>query len=164
MSDSFIQHIRNVSGDQPEKTVKIYLDVCCFNRPFDDQSLLTIRLETEAKLGIQEKIKSGHLLLGWSYLLDFENNANPFSERRVEIQRWKETADSFVNETEEILLKMKELTSAGLKPLDALHIACAVSLQCKYFLTVDKGILKKMTERSEIKIINPVNFIIEWEA
>ncbi|NJL58879.1 MAG: type II toxin-antitoxin system VapC family toxin [Desulfobacteraceae bacterium] len=59
---------------------------------------------------------------------------------------------------------MNELTSAGLKALDALHIACAVSLECEYFLSVDKGILKKADKCSEIKIINPVNFIIEWEA
>jgi len=144
--------------------MRIYLDNCCFNRPFDDQSLLTIRLETEAKLGIQEKIKSGHFSLGWSYILDFENNANPFMERQVEIQRWKEVADSFVNETEEILIKMNELTAIALKPLDALHVACAISLQCQYFLTTDNGILKKMKEYSEIKIINPVNFIFEWET
>jgi hypothetical protein len=144
--------------------MRVYLDNCCFNRPFDDQSLLTIRLETEAKLGIQEKIKSGHLSLGWSYILDFENNANPFLEKRIEIQKWKKMADSFVNETEDILLKMNELTAIWLKPLDALHIACAVTLQCQYFLTVDKGILKKITKYSEMKISNPVNFIIEWEA
>jgi len=144
--------------------MRVYLDNCCFNRPFDDQSLLSIRLETEAKLDIQEKIKSGNLSLGWSYILDFENNANPFLERRVEIQRWKELADSFVNEISEILSKMNDLTSIGLKPLDALHVACAISLQCEYFLTADKGILKKTTEILQIKIINPINLIIEWEA
>jgi len=88
MSDSFIRNIGNISDNKSEKTVKIYLDNCCFNRPFDDQSLLAIRLETEAKLGIQERIRTGDFLLGWSYILDFENNANPFSERRVEIRRW----------------------------------------------------------------------------
>jgi len=119
-----------------------------------------VQLETEAKLDVQEKIKSGHLSLGWSYILDFENNANPFLEKRIEIQKWKTLADSFVNETEEILLKMNELVAIGLKPLDALHIACAISLKCQYFLTVDKNILKKMTKYSEIKIINPVNFTI----
>jgi hypothetical protein len=58
--------------------MRVYLDNCCLNRPFDDQSSLTIRLETEAILDIQEKIKSGNLSLGWSYILDFENYANPF--------------------------------------------------------------------------------------
>jgi hypothetical protein len=144
--------------------MKVYLDNCCFNRPFDDQSYLSIRLETEAKLDIQEKIKSGLLSLGWSYILDFENSANPFMEKRTEIQKWKEMADSFVNETAEILQKMNELTEIGLKPLDALHIAGAISLGCQYFLTVDKGILKKATKCPEIKIANPIDFILEWEA
>ncbi len=97
--------------------MKIYLDNCSFNRPFDDQSYLTIRLETEVKLDIQEKIKSGRLSLGWPYILDFENDANPFIERRIEIQKWKEIADSFVGETSEILLKMNDLTDIGLRPL-----------------------------------------------
>ena len=78
--------------------MRIYLDNCCFNRPFDNQSLIAIRLETEAKLDIQEKIKSGYLSLGWSYILDFENNANPFLDRRIEIQKWKKWADSFISE------------------------------------------------------------------
>ena len=39
--------------------LKLYLDNCCFNRPFDDQGFIKIRLETEAKLFIQEKIKLG---------------------------------------------------------------------------------------------------------
>ncbi len=144
--------------------MRVYLDNCCFNRPFDDQSLLSVRLETEAKLGIQEQIKSGRFSLGWSYILDFENNANPFPEKRIEIQRWKDVADLFVNETQEILQKMNELTAIGLKSLDALHVACACSLQCQYFLTVDKGLLKRTKEYPEIKIINPVNFIIEWDT
>ncbi|MFO7884916.1 MAG: hypothetical protein R6U68_08850 [Desulfobacteraceae bacterium] len=37
--------------------MKIYLDNCCFNRPFDDQTSLRIRLETEAKLDIQAKTR-----------------------------------------------------------------------------------------------------------
>nr|VFK35099.1 MAG: hypothetical protein BECKMB1821I_GA0114274_11004 [Candidatus Kentron sp. MB]VFK77084.1 MAG: hypothetical protein BECKMB1821H_GA0114242_10984 [Candidatus Kentron sp. MB] len=80
--------------------MRIYLDNCCFNGPFDDQSSLPIRLETEAKLEIQEKIKSGVFALGWSYILDYENDANPFMERRVGIEIWKNIADSFVSETE----------------------------------------------------------------
>jgi hypothetical protein len=144
--------------------MKVYLDNCCFNRPFDDQSFLAIRLETEAKLDIQEKIKSGCFSLGWSYVLDFENSANPFTERRIEIQKWKDIADSFVSEKDEILFKTKELIAIGLKPLDALHIACAISLQCQYFLTVDKVILKKTTEYPGIKTKNPIDFVIEWEA
>lgn len=37
----------------------IYLDNCCFNRPFDDQEQLRVRLETEAKLRIQHLMREG---------------------------------------------------------------------------------------------------------
>ena len=37
--------------------MRIYLDVCSFNRPFDDQSQLRIRLEAEAKLKIQDEVR-----------------------------------------------------------------------------------------------------------
>lgn len=37
----------------------IYLDICCFNRPFDDQTQLLIQLQTEAKLAVQDAIRTG---------------------------------------------------------------------------------------------------------
>ena len=42
--------------------MKVYLDNCCFNRPYDNQDHLSIKLETEAKLRIQEMIKEKKLL------------------------------------------------------------------------------------------------------
>jgi hypothetical protein len=41
--------------------MRIYLDNCCFNRPFDNQTQLKIHLETEAKLFIQQEIINGHI-------------------------------------------------------------------------------------------------------
>lgn len=139
----------------------MYLDHCCLNRPYDDQGALTIRLETEAKLHIQEAIRAGHYALGWSYILDYENAANPLEERRTEIQRWKAAADSFVVETPAILAMMKECLEMGLKPLDALHIACAQALECQYFLTVDKNVLKRTQATTKIRVWNPIDFVIE---
>lgn len=61
--------------------MKIYLDNCIFNRPFDNQKDIRIKIETEAKLYIQEQIKNEKIILIWSYILDFENEQNPFDER-----------------------------------------------------------------------------------
>ena len=88
--------------------MRLYFDNCCFNRPFDDQNTLTIRLETEAKLHIQNAIRAGQYTLGWSYILDYENAANPLEERRIEIQRWEALADSYVAETPAVLAMMKD--------------------------------------------------------
>ena len=69
--------------------MKVYLDNCCFNRPFDAQSDIVVNLETKSKLVIQGLIKNGHLELAWSEVLDFENNDNPFEERKIKISEWK---------------------------------------------------------------------------
>jgi len=61
--------------------IRLYHDNCAFNRPFDDQSHIRIRLEFETKLYIQERIKEGRMDLVWSYILDIENDQNPFEEK-----------------------------------------------------------------------------------
>jgi len=144
--------------------MRVYLDNCCFNRPFDDQDSLTVRLETEAKLQVQSMVKSGVLMLGWSYVLDFENAANPYEERRTEIQRWVEIADQYVEETSEILNSMRAAVAKGLKPLDALHLACAMAMPCEIFLTVDKGVLRKASLFEGIRILSPISFVMEKEG
>lgn len=58
--------------------MKIYLDMCCFNRPYDDQAQSRIRIETEAKIVIQQKIKDGEHELLWSSTLDFECSKTRF--------------------------------------------------------------------------------------
>ena len=71
----------------------IYLDMCCFNRPFDDQSQTRIRFETEAKLELQERVRKKELQLVWSYVLDYENSYNPFAERLASILLWRSLAE-----------------------------------------------------------------------
>jgi len=68
---------------------KIYLDNCCYNRPFDEQSQSLIILETEAKLIIQCRIKTGAYPLVWSFMLDSENDENLSEEKRESIGLWK---------------------------------------------------------------------------
>jgi hypothetical protein len=82
--------------------MRIYMDNCCFNRPFDSQAQVRVRLETEAKLRIQERVVAGEIELSWSYILDFENAANPFEERRTAIASLILAVDptAFVRSTE----------------------------------------------------------------
>ena len=56
--------------------MKVYLDNCSFNRPFDDQSSMRIKLETEAKLFVQEKILIGKLQLIWSHILEYAESVH----------------------------------------------------------------------------------------
>jgi hypothetical protein len=140
---------------------KIYLDNCCYNRPFDNQSQMKIRLETEAKLYIQAGIREGRYSLCWSFVLDYENDENPYEEKRSMIAPWKGIAADFCPPSSSILSTGKEVMALGIKNVDALHIACAVERRCAYFITTDAKILNKSL--SGIKAINPIDFVRERE-
>ena len=53
-----------------------------YNRCFDDQSQLRIRLETAAIEGIFVLAEGGASELVWSFMLDYENSLNPQEERK----------------------------------------------------------------------------------
>lgn len=141
--------------------MKIYLDNCCFNRPFDDQTQIRIKLEAEAKLKIQEEVRSGNIQLVWSYILDYENSKNPFRERREQITGWKNYSALDIQENPHIIEIANALNQEGFRKLDSLHIACAIFMNCDYFLTTDDTILKKATVIDKIRINDPIGFIKE---
>ena len=141
---------------------KIYLDNCSYNRPFDDQNQIKIRLETEAKLYIQASVRDGKYSLCWSFMLDYENRINPYEEKRSAIAPWKKIADDYCTPSEAILKRGKEIMKLGIKNGDALHISCAIDRNCDYFITMDKKLLNKSLK--EIRIINPMDFIMEMEV
>ena len=142
-------------------TPKVYLDNCSYNRPFDNQSLIKVRLETEAKLYIQSGIRKKMYSLVWSYMLDYENNINPYEEKRNAIAPWKEIANAYCPSSNEILSVGREIMKYGISAKDALHIACAIKCECEYFITTDKRLTNKAL--ANIKIMNPVDFVREME-
>jgi len=139
---------------------RIYLDNCCFNRPYDDQANLNVHLEAEAKIFVQNEILNKTFELAWSFMMDYEIASNPFFDRKLAFLNWKNVAVIDIEPIEKILIKGKELNRKNIKKKDALHIACAIEAECEYFLTTDGKILKKSI--SEIKIINPLDFIRQF--
>lgn len=139
--------------------MKIYLDNCSFNRPFDDQSQVRIKVETDAKLYIQSLIKKKKVYLIWSYILEYENRANPFEERKVQIFKWKKYSVLKIVENKNIIKNAELHLRKGIKPKDALHIACALEANCDYFITTDDFLLKKSNGIKNIKIVSPPTFI-----
>ncbi len=141
--------------------MRIYLDNCCFNRPYDEQSQAKVKLETEAKQFIQDLVKIKEIELIWSYVLDFENSRNSSDEKRLSIQSWKQLAIQNILENEAVLTRMESLEELGFKSLDALHISCAIEGKADIFLTTDNGILTRKNLVKEIRLMNPIHFFEE---
>ena len=142
--------------------MRVYLDNCCFNRPYDDQSHLLIELETKAKLKVQEMIVSGELEFVASYILEQENDDNPYLERKIAIEDFFKYAVADIDETQEIIEIAETARNTGLKIKDFLHVACAIAANCDCLLTTDKRFLKYKNDR--IRVLNPIQFLIEMEG
>lgn len=149
------------SGEKLSK-IKIYLDNCCFNRPYDDQNQLKIELETKAKLFIQALIVNGKVDLVISYILELENDDNPFEIRKLAIQDFFKYAKDDISESSHLLKIAEEIKETGVKTKDALHISSAIAANCDYFISTDSRLLKLNDTR--IKIINPVDFVMKKEG
>lgn len=137
--------------------LKLYLDNCCFNRPFDDQSYLTVFLETQAVDFILNGIEQGDFELIWSFVLDDENDQNLDYQKCETVKIWKFHAVADVDPHADILHLAKKYEEHGIKAMDALHVACAVHSQADYFVTTDSKLLKKSVQ--EISMVNPLDFV-----
>ena len=146
------------------KDLKIYLDNCCYNRPYDDQRQMRIFLETQAKLYIQQLILEKKLKLVCSYVLRYENSENPDISNKDSIAQFFLNASDYIGNEhrEEIYLKAGELMQQGLKMKDAAHLACAIKAKCEYLITTDDKLIKKYTGKM-IKLRTPLTFLDELE-
>ena len=139
--------------------IKVYLDNCAYNRPFDDQTQIKIALETEAKRHIQKLIIEKEIDMLCSYVSRLENDDNPFAARKNSINEFFKNAAFYINSSfaEAAEKKAAIIMQSGIKARDALHIACALEGRCGYFITTDKPLLRHRF--NGIEICSPIQFL-----
>ncbi len=145
--------------------MRVYLDMCCYNRPYDDQSQFRVALETQSKLRIQTLIRDRKFDLIGSYTLDYEVSRNPYEMRRQSIIQFiQNNMKGYVGSerAETIGPIAEDIMKTGVKEKDAYHIASAIYAKCDYFISTDVRLLKYRTDR--IKLVTPVEFIMETEG
>jgi predicted nucleic acid-binding protein len=142
--------------------IRVYLDNCVYNRPFDDQGQIRISLEAQAKLYIQRLIIGKELQLVCSYMSVYENSENPNTEHRNSILKFFHNTTEFIgiDKADIIESRAQVIKKQNIKSNDAIHLACAIEGKCGYFITTDDGILKKY-RASDIQVCNPMDFISE---
>ncbi len=135
--------------------MRIYLDLCCFNRPYDDQTQTRIRLETEAKIQLQQKVRDGECELVWSSVLDFENANSSFAEHRSAIGEWRKLAGLNILADAQVLHLARALMACGVGEYDALHAASAIRANVDVFVTTDDRLLNKLRGRDDVRAMPP---------
>lgn len=141
----------------------IYFDVCCLNRPFDDQTQERIKLESEAVLSILSGCEVGKWALLNSEVIDFEVSLISDFERRLKIMSLLTLASQKIVLNDKIKLRAKQLEQINITSYDALHLACAEEY-ATVFLTTDDKLLRRALKNAgkiQIEVQNPVIWLME---
>jgi len=145
--------------------MRIYLDCCSLQRPFDDRSQPRIAIEAEAVLVILALCESDRLKLISSDALLFEIGRIPDQNRKDDTLAILEIAKEAVELTTKMESLARRFGALGLKPLDALHLAFASGSKVDYFCTCDDKFLKKAKSFDKIntKVVSPTELVMELD-
>ena len=138
--------------------MNVYLDTSVYNRPFDDQTQPRIWLETLSFVVILQMVEVGDVGLVGSSVLEYENSRNPFSIQKQWVNRCLDLATFCQKVNDKIRNRATMLEKEGLKPIDALHVACAEAAGSGHFLTCDDRVIRRY--KGEMKVLNPVDFVL----
>jgi predicted nucleic acid-binding protein len=131
----------------------VYLDICCFKRPFDDATLDRVRREAEAVAAVLDAAKAGKVRLVRSPAHDVENERNPREDRRLATLLWLEAAALRVSPSGEAADRARALMRLGFTPLDALHLAYAEQSKAGWFVTTDDRLLRRaLNHRKDLRV------------
>jgi len=140
--------------------IKLYLDMCVWKRPFDDQSNDRIWIESQAIMRIFDLAHVGDMQIFISMALVIENERNPKAWRKHRVATLMTSFGRPMPLTEAVLVRALDIRGLGFMDMDALHLAFAENLKLDYFVTCDDAILGQQ-DSVKIAIINPVDLLKE---
>ncbi|MDD1693187.1 MAG: PIN domain-containing protein [Methanoregula sp.] len=142
--------------------MKVYLDVCCLCRPFDDQKVNRIHRESEAIKEILVRCTRDWILVT-SNAISFEISRIPDRTRMKKAQNFMDLAKEHVVITKPVSRRYQEIVALGIDPADALHLACAESAGAVLLTTDDAiiNIIKRHAHQIIIEVKNPADWLME---
>lgn len=143
--------------------LKLYLDNCCYNRPFDDLRQEKNNLEAQAiKLIIDKYWKDEFEIYTSDALVIEMNNIKDQIKKAKVLEVYNKLNLINIPFSNNIIKRASELRQYNIKNMDSLHIAYAESSKIDYFITTDKLLINASSRANlNIKVINPISFIME---
>ncbi|XZE20378.1 hypothetical protein SH449x_000246 [Pirellulaceae bacterium SH449] len=138
--------------------MKLYLDTCCLNRPFDDHSQPRVALESQAILAILSKCEAGVFGLVSSEVVQFENSKNPFPQKKAYVDSVIRLAGTIFQVTDQCESRAIELELRGFKSFDALQ----VNLELMTTAEITTEAIKLLCR--EIGPVNTARFINQFSS
>jgi len=142
--------------------MRLYLDLCVYNRPFDSQKQERVALETSIFIYILEMVEKDLYTLIISDALIYENDKNLDIQRRIRVSSYFELAKEIIKTEESDINRAEYLEILGFSGIDALHITLAEKSNADFFITCDDNIInlsKKHRKLIKINILNLIEFV-----
>jgi predicted nucleic acid-binding protein len=141
--------------------LKIYLDNCCYSRPFDDLTNQKNALEAKAVEDIIVRARERAVELYNSAAVDYELYKISEENKKNQVEDLYNLLDlEYVEHSQEIETRVDELEKQNVHHMDAYHIAYSEKANVDYLITTDKQMLTAGKKSdTKIKIINPIEFI-----
>ena len=139
--------------------MRIYLDVCCLNRPFDDHVQGRVAIEAAAIETLLEMIDSEQLADYSSQMAQVEIGRITDPDRRRRVTSLLPPDERIMPLSDDLLDEADELVRSGFGLADAVHLTAARLWKADIFVTVDDKLIKRasrLADRFGVRVVNPV--------
>lgn len=138
---------------------KVYLDVCALCRPFDDQSYVRIRLETEAVNLILANVraKAFRLVASPAHFREIAAIGDLFERIKIEVLLYIK-AERIKTDLSSVQNRAEQLIKNGFGPADAAHVAFAESVGADFISCDDKLVKQCLGKEIKVWVGNPTTF------
>jgi len=146
----------------------IYLDACCYSRPFDNQDHTAqerVRMEITAIMDALEICKIACFPIVGSPAVIMEINEIRLDWKRQSVTDfYHSTVTEETPITDDIDVRAEVLIAQGVKEFDAYHIAFAELAGADYLLTTDDRLIGASGRLDfNVNVINPLTFMGEYQ-
>ncbi|MCD8049768.1 MAG: PIN domain-containing protein [Clostridia bacterium] len=142
--------------------MKIYMDCCCYNRPFDDLTQKRNRIESEAIMWILDECRAGNCEIVASAALSAEISRISNIEKRQGVLELYQLSGNFVGLNQRIKERAADIRNiSNVQTFDSYHIASAEEASADVLLTTDDKLVKMTSKLNlNVQVMNPLTFMM----
>jgi len=137
--------------------MRLFLDTCSLNRPWDDQGQIRVHREAESVLFLIEEALDGRIELVTSDYLMHEIMQITNEQRRERVLALLDASSLHVQASEALVRRATDFAQFSIKGYDALHFAAADFAACSWLITTDDKLLKRCGRASSITSVRALN-------
>lgn len=146
------------------RSMRLYFDCCCYNRPFDDLSQDRIHDESEAVLSLLNRCRKSTVdaIIGSEILcLEIDEIRDP--RKRAKVRALVGEDIECVPYSEQIQKRAEGFQrESHIHEMDSLHLASAEAAAADIFLTTDDKLLHACQKIDlSVRVMNPVVYLGE---